>query len=38
MDPVIPFVTINEPVISDLLLTLNPFVFDTDAVTLPSAI
>jgi hypothetical protein len=38
MDPVIPFVTINEPVISDLLLTLKPFVFETDAVTEPSAI
>jgi hypothetical protein len=31
-------VTINEPVISVLLLTLNPFVFDTEAVTEPSEI
>jgi hypothetical protein len=38
MEPVIPFVTINEPVISDLLLTLKPFVFETDAVTEPSDI
>jgi hypothetical protein len=38
IDPVIPLVTINEPVISVLLLTLKPFVFETDAVTEPSAI
>ena len=38
IEPVIPFVTINEPVISVLLLTLKPFIFETDAVTEPSAI
>jgi hypothetical protein len=38
IDPVIPLVTINEPVISVLLLTRKPFVFETDAVTEPSAI
>jgi hypothetical protein len=38
IEPVIPSVTINDPVISVLLLTLKPFVFETDAVTEPSAI
>lgn len=35
---VIEPVIVKEPLISVLLLTLNPFAFETEAVTLPSAI
>ena len=35
IEPVIPLVTINEPVISVLLFTLNPYVLETESVTEP---
>ena len=37
-EPVIPFVTINEPVISVLVFTLNPSTGETEAVAEPEAI